>query len=145
VKDAAALRNGEGPARRLASLLLLLELGSVDARLAVTLGSRLRDWRAGALLPLTAGEYRRHKRDVLIGALALTLAPQSGPGTQARRVSAYMRSRTGEAGRYSTQAERLAAQLAHLGEPVPGERQLRSLLGSIPAMRAAADFLISRA
>ncbi len=129
---------------RLVSMLLLLELGHVDARLAAELGSRLRNWTAGELLPMSAAEYRRLKRDILLCALALTLAPEAGPATRARRVAAFLRSTAGELGRYSTRAQQLAAELAHLGERLPGERQLRNVLRSISATQAARDFLIAR-
>lgn len=129
----------------MAAQLLALEAGFVDARLVAALSERLHEWRSGALLPLSAAEYQRGKRDILLAALALTLAPHSGPATQARRVAAYLRSfNAGAVGRYSTPAERLAAELLELGSPIPCARQLQNVFASISAMEAAADFLLAR-
>jgi hypothetical protein len=47
------------------------------------------------------------------------------------------------AGRWATPAERLAAEVRALGEPIPSPRQLQNVFASVSAMRAGADYLLS--
>lgn len=122
--------------------LAAIERGELDALAIAALCELLRAWRGGPLVPWTATEYRRHKRDALLRELAAVLAPHAGPATQARRVAAFL-SCALVVSRYSTPAERLAAELLDLGEPVPKERQLRGVL-SISATRPHFDCRIAR-
>lgn len=114
--------------------LVALERGEADAGTLAALAEALRTWRSGPLVPWSAAEYRRAKRDGLLLELAHVLAPRAGPATQARRVYTFL-ALAQIVRQHRTPAEQIAAELLELGEPVPRERQLRAVFGNGNAKR----------
>ncbi len=127
-----------------AALLLAVERGDPAAMAAFR--RRLRAWRAGPLVPLTAGAYRRARRDALLAELAAAVAPAgAGPATRARRALDRLAAFRADWPRLAlaprgalTAAEAACVALLELGEPLPRERMLRGLLARMSATDRAA-------